>query len=108
MFTDNAPAFRVRHEAGEALGAIGTPACLKELQQYQEDPCLEVSLTYTMQTSTICPRRQLSCNRYLSDRVRLLHHLCVTRTQIAALQVGSSARAVNTCLACLERLKHLT
>lgn len=38
------PMFRVRHEAGEALGAIGTAACLKELQQYLEDPCLEVHL----------------------------------------------------------------
>ncbi|KAL3157850.1 hypothetical protein ABBQ32_012264 [Trebouxia sp. C0010 RCD-2024] len=35
----------VRHEAGEALGAIGTGACLKELQQYLQDPCLEVAQT---------------------------------------------------------------
>lgn len=34
---------RVRHEAGEALGAIGTATCMKELQQYVRDPCLEVS-----------------------------------------------------------------
>lgn len=33
---------RVRHEAGEALGAIGTATCLKELQQYLQDPCIEV------------------------------------------------------------------
>ncbi|DBB09843.1 hypothetical protein WJX82_010128 [Trebouxia sp. C0006] len=35
----------VRHEAGEALGAIGTVTCLKELQQYLHDPCLEVAQT---------------------------------------------------------------
>ncbi|KAL3159871.1 hypothetical protein ABBQ38_010271 [Trebouxia sp. C0009 RCD-2024] len=35
----------VRHEAGEALGAIGTAACLKELQLYLQDPCLEVAQT---------------------------------------------------------------
>ena len=38
-------AFRVRHEAGEALGAIGTPECLQLLEQYQKDPCLEVAQT---------------------------------------------------------------
>ena len=38
---------RVRHEAGEALGAIGTATCLKELQQYLQDPCLEVRLHST-------------------------------------------------------------
>ena len=36
---------RVRHEAGEALGAIGTPECLQLLERYQEDPCLEVAQT---------------------------------------------------------------
>lgn len=36
---------RVRHEAGEALGAIGTPECLQLLEQYQSDPCLEVAQT---------------------------------------------------------------
>ena len=36
---------RVRHEAGEALGAIGTPECLQLLEQYQSDPCLEVAET---------------------------------------------------------------
>ena len=38
-------AHRVRHEAGEALGAIGTPQCLQLLEQYQGDPCLEVAQT---------------------------------------------------------------
>ena len=37
--------YRVRHEAGEALGAIGTPECLQLLERYQADPCLEVAET---------------------------------------------------------------
>ena len=37
--------YRVRHEAGEALGAIGTPECLQLLESYQADPCLEVAQT---------------------------------------------------------------
>lgn len=37
--------YRVRHEAGEALGAIGTPECLQLLERYQTDPCLEVAQT---------------------------------------------------------------
>ena len=41
---------RVRHEAGEALGAIGTTACLKELQQYVQDSCLEVCVASAEQT----------------------------------------------------------
>lgn len=36
---------RVRHEAGEALGAIGTPECLSCLELFQEDPCIEVAQT---------------------------------------------------------------
>lgn len=35
----------VRHEAGEALGAIGTDRCLAPLYQHQEDACLEVAQT---------------------------------------------------------------
>ena len=35
----------MRHEAGEALGAIGTPACLEPLRRHQGDPCLEVAHT---------------------------------------------------------------
>jgi deoxyhypusine monooxygenase len=35
----------VRHEAGEALGAIATEDCLAPLRQYQQDPCLEVAQT---------------------------------------------------------------
>ena len=34
--------YRVRHEAGEALGAIGSPECMVQLRQHQHDPCLEV------------------------------------------------------------------
>ena len=33
---------RVRHEAGEALGAIGTPECIGALMQHSDDPVLEV------------------------------------------------------------------
>jgi deoxyhypusine monooxygenase len=36
---------RVRHEAGEALGAIGTQECFDLLQQYEQDACLEVAQT---------------------------------------------------------------
>lgn len=35
----------VRHEAGEALGAIGTPACLEPLRAHLEDPAQEVAQT---------------------------------------------------------------
>ncbi|XP_058393560.1 deoxyhypusine hydroxylase isoform X2 [Diceros bicornis minor] len=35
----------VRHEAGEALGAIGDPAVLEILQQYASDPVVEVAET---------------------------------------------------------------
>ncbi|KAI6072194.1 Deoxyhypusine hydroxylase [Aix galericulata] len=35
----------VRHEAGEALGAIGNPAVLDVLKQYSEDPVVEVAET---------------------------------------------------------------
>ena len=33
----------MRHEAGEALGAIGTPACLQQLQLHERDACQEVA-----------------------------------------------------------------
>lgn len=36
---------RVRHEAGEALGAIGTQECFAPLRGHQEDPCMEVAQT---------------------------------------------------------------
>lgn len=36
---------RVRHEAGEALGAIGTEECLAAVRRHVEDPCLEVAQT---------------------------------------------------------------
>ena len=39
---DSAALCRVRHEAGEALGAIGTPECLEQLKLHISDPCLEV------------------------------------------------------------------
>ncbi|KAK9908081.1 hypothetical protein WJX75_002559 [Coccomyxa subellipsoidea] len=32
----------VRHEAGEALGAIGTPECFNLLRDFSGDPCLEL------------------------------------------------------------------
>ena len=35
---------RVRHEAGEALGAIGNTECVAQLRKHQDDPCLEVVL----------------------------------------------------------------
>ena len=35
----------VRHEAGEALGAIGTEECFLPLEKHQQDPCLEVAQT---------------------------------------------------------------
>ena len=38
-------ASRVRHEAGEALGAIGGAQCLQLLEDHQADPCLEVAQT---------------------------------------------------------------
>jgi HEAT repeat protein len=34
--------YRVRHEAGEALGAIGLPDCLDALREHQQDPVQEV------------------------------------------------------------------
>ena len=36
---------RVRHEAGEALGAIASPACLAPLRAHAGDACLEVAQT---------------------------------------------------------------
>lgn len=36
---------RVRHEAGEALGAIGTEECLAPLREHVADPCQEVAHT---------------------------------------------------------------
>jgi deoxyhypusine monooxygenase len=35
----------VRHEAAEALGAIGTEDCLHPLRTHEDDPCLEVAQT---------------------------------------------------------------
>uniref|UniRef100_A0A7S0YGD3 Deoxyhypusine hydroxylase n=1 Tax=Polytomella parva TaxID=51329 RepID=A0A7S0YGD3_9CHLO len=35
----------VRHEAGEALGAIGTPECLEPLKEHEFDPVQEVAET---------------------------------------------------------------
>jgi hypothetical protein len=39
------PQRRVRHEAGEALGAIGTEECLRPLREHQDDSVLEVRAT---------------------------------------------------------------
>lgn len=38
----------VRHEAAEALGAIGTPECLEILEEFREDPVREVSETCSL------------------------------------------------------------
>ena len=38
-------AWQVRHEAGEALGAIGTPECLEPLREHLNDPVPEVAHT---------------------------------------------------------------
>ena len=35
-------ACRVRHEAGEALGASGNSDCIAHLERHQQDACLEV------------------------------------------------------------------
>lgn len=35
----------MRHEAGEALGAIGTPECIEHLRRHQNDGCLEARLS---------------------------------------------------------------
>lgn len=35
----------MRHEAGEALGAIATDSCMDPLKQHEHDPCLEVAQT---------------------------------------------------------------
>jgi deoxyhypusine monooxygenase len=35
----------VRHEAGEALGAIGNPSCIEILAEYAKDPVIEVAET---------------------------------------------------------------
>ena len=35
----------MRHEAGEALGAVGTRECFSLLRAFSKDPCLEVSQT---------------------------------------------------------------
>lgn len=39
------PPPRVRHEAGEALGAIGRPECLAALRAHAQDPAQEVAET---------------------------------------------------------------
>lgn len=44
---------RVRHEAGEALGAIGKPECLAPLLQHADDSVLEVCACQGMLQSTI-------------------------------------------------------
>lgn len=38
----------VRHEAGEALGAIGTSTCIPILEAFKDDLCQEVSETCTL------------------------------------------------------------
>jgi len=43
----------VRHEAGEALGAIGTDECLQILQKYSNDPCKDVAETVLLAINRI-------------------------------------------------------
>lgn len=42
MASGDVPGRRVRHEAGEALGAIGTEECLEPLRLHVDDAVLEV------------------------------------------------------------------
>jgi len=45
VLKDTTQAPIVRHEAGEALGAIGAAACISVLEEYCTDPCVEVAET---------------------------------------------------------------
>ncbi|KFM24869.1 Deoxyhypusine hydroxylase [Auxenochlorella protothecoides] len=45
ILRDTAEHPMVRHEAGEALGAIGSPACIPPLRDHAADGCLEVAQT---------------------------------------------------------------
>ncbi|KAK7488498.1 hypothetical protein BaRGS_00020283 [Batillaria attramentaria] len=45
VLEDKSQEAMVRHEAGEALGAIGSPEVLEVLQQYAADPVVEVAET---------------------------------------------------------------
>lgn len=69
-------ACRVRHEAGEALGAIGTSDCVAELRRHQEDPCLEV-------LSHACV--QQSPNGLDHVRMCIVDHLTFTKLQSGRL-----------------------
>ena len=74
--------YRVRHEAGEALGAIGTPECLQLLERHQADPCLEVAQTCQLalqriqhysrpNTSTACTCSQPSSTGGAADNCQI-------------------------------------
>ena len=43
----------VRHEAAEALGAIGSPSVMTTLERYMKDPCIEVAETCELAISRI-------------------------------------------------------
>ena len=43
----------VRHEAGEALGAIGDPSVEDVLQRYSQDPCVDVAETCQLALSRL-------------------------------------------------------
>ena len=82
-------AHRVRHEAGEALGAIGTPECLQLLEHYQEDPCLEVA-----QTCQLALQRIQYYSRLQKQSSGTPEHLTISGT--AALSTSSSSTPQGT------------
>uniref|UniRef100_A0A2K6SPB6 deoxyhypusine monooxygenase n=1 Tax=Saimiri boliviensis boliviensis TaxID=39432 RepID=A0A2K6SPB6_SAIBB len=57
----------VRHEAGEALGAIGDPQVLELLKQYSSDPVIEVA-----ETCQLAVRRL----EWLGDPERVVRESC--------------------------------
>eukprot|EP00952_Eustigmatos_sp_NYUAD-ZCMA_P011462 46550-Eustigmatos_ZCMA.PRE.1 len=50
----------VRHEAAEALGAIGDSSCLEVLERYASDPVLEVADTCKLSIDLIKWRKASS------------------------------------------------
>jgi len=49
----------VRHEAGEALGAIATPECLEVVERFTADPCPEMAETCQLALARIAYRRRV-------------------------------------------------
>ena len=81
--------YRVRHEAGEALGAIGTPECLQLLERYQADPCLEVA-----QTCQLALQRIQHYNRPNTSTACTCGRPSGTEGAAGSCQAHSSARPV--------------